>query len=133
MKYGLAEGNRIVNNRNYGISIGHNDTDNVMRNNQVIGSGKVGILFRNDARGADFWANRNVVEDNRIENSGGAEGVAIDIQGKTKDARIAGNVIRETRGAMQRVGIRISPEAERIELSDNAIDGVATAVLDQRA
>jgi hypothetical protein len=129
----LAERNRIVNNRSYGISIGHNDTDNVMRNNQIIGSGKVGILFRNDARGVDFWANRNVVENNMIENSGGADGVAIDILGKTKDIRIADNVIRESRGAMQRIGIRISAETQRIELAANQIDGVATAVLDQRA
>lgn len=133
VKYGLAEGNRITDNRSYGISIGHNDTDNVMRNNQIVGSGKVGILFRNDARGVDFWANRNVVENNRITNSGGADGVAIDILGKTKDARIANNVIRETRQPMQRIGIRISAEAERIEMADNEIDGVATAVLDQRA
>jgi hypothetical protein len=133
VKYGLAERNRIVNNRSYGISIGHNDTDNVMRNNQIIGSGKVGILFRNDARGVDFWANRNVVENNMIENSGGADGVAIDILGKTKDIRIADNVIRESRGAMQRIGIRISAETQRIELAANQIDGVATAVLDQRA
>jgi hypothetical protein len=133
VKYGLAEGNAIVDNHSYGISIGHNDTDNVMRNNQIIGSGKVGILFRNEARGVDFWPNRNVVEDNVIENSGGADGVAIDILGKTKDTRIANNVIRESREAMQRIGIRISAEAERIELADNKIDGVATAVLDQRA
>ena len=103
-----------------------------MRNNQIIGSGKVGILFRDAGRGVDFWANRNVVEDNKIENSGGADGVAIDIQGKTKDTRIANNVIRESREAMQRIGIRISAEAQRIELADNKIDGVATAVLDQR-
>ncbi|MDP6445000.1 MAG: right-handed parallel beta-helix repeat-containing protein, partial [Pirellulaceae bacterium] len=44
VKFGLAEGNRIVGNRNFGISIGHCDTDNVMRNNEVIDSGKVGIL-----------------------------------------------------------------------------------------
>jgi len=133
VKYGLAEGNRIVDNRNYGISIGHNDTDNVMRNNEILGSGKVGILFRDEARGADFWPNRNVIEDNRIENSGGPSGVAIDIQGKTKDIRIARNVIRESREAMQRIGIRISADAERIEMTDNQIEGVAIAVLDSRA
>ena len=133
VKYGLADRNLILNNQSYGISIGHNDTDNVMRNNEIIGSGKVGILFRNDARGVDFWANRNVIEDNRIINSGGPDGVAIDILGKTKDVRIAGNMIRETRQPMQRIGIRIGSETERIELADNRIDGVATDVLDQRA
>ena len=33
VKYGLAERNRIDANRSYGISVGHNDTDNVMRDN----------------------------------------------------------------------------------------------------
>ena len=133
VKYGLAENNRMLDNRNYGISIGHNDTDNVMRNNIVMGSGKVGILFRNDARGRDFWANRNVVENNRIINSGGEDGVAIDIQGQTKDVRIAGNELIENRNPMKRIGIRIASEAGKIELADNNIDGFDTAVMDQRA
>lgn len=133
VKFGLAERNRIVDNRNYGSSIGHNDTDNVMRQNEITGSGKTGILFRDEARGVDFWPNRNVVEDNRIINSGGPDGIAIDVQGKTKDIKIARNEILETREAMQRTGIRISTNAERIVLTDNRIAGFATAIADQRA
>ena len=133
MKFGLADGNRIDGNRNYGISIGHNDTDNVMRNNEITNSGKVGILFRDDARGKDFWANRNLVENNRITNSGGDDGVGIDIKGKTKDVRIIGNEITETREQMHRVGIRISKDAARIELADNSIHGFASPVIDERA
>ncbi|MBX3440007.1 MAG: right-handed parallel beta-helix repeat-containing protein [Planctomycetaceae bacterium] len=128
VKYGLAEANRIDGNRSYGISIGHNDTDNVMRDNDVTSSGKVGILFRDEARGEDFWPNRNVVENNRITNSGDENGIAIDIQGKTKDARIASNQIRETRAAMNRIGIRVSSQATNIELAQNTIEGFATAV-----
>ena len=124
VKYGLAENNRIVDNINYGVSIGHNDTDNIMRHNQIIGSGKVGVLFRDENRGQDFWANRNTLEDNLIENSGDAKGIAIDIQGKTKDVRIVRNTIRETRAPMQRVGIRISAQAERIELVENQFSGL---------
>jgi hypothetical protein len=131
VKYGLADGNQILDNRDYGISIGHNDTDNVMRHNHISGSGKVGILFRDEQRGADFWANRNTLEDNTIENSGGADGIAIDIQGQTKDVRLARNTLRETRGAMQRIGIRISPTAERIELDANHIEGFKTAIASQ--
>jgi hypothetical protein len=132
VKYGLAEANRILDNHDYGISIGHNDTDNMMRNNEVIGSGKVGILFRDDARGADFWANRNVVENNRIEDSGGDDGIGIDIRGKTKDVRITKNTIRESRGPMQRIGIRISGDSREIKLHDNTVEGMKTAVLDAR-
>jgi len=132
VKYGLAENNRIDSNRNYGISIGHCDTDNVMRNNEITNSGKVGILFRDDARGQDFWANRNLVENNRILNSGDADGVAIDIRGKTNDVHIVGNEIRETREPMNRTGVRIAEQAVKIELLDNRIEGFATAVADQR-
>jgi hypothetical protein len=132
VKFGLAEGNRIDANRDYGISIGHNDTDNLMRNNHVTGSGKVGVLFRDDRRGHDFWANRNTLENNRIENSGGPDGVAIDIQGQTKDTRLMGNEIRETRAAMQRIGIRISAAAGAVELAGNSISGFARDVMDQR-
>ncbi len=132
VKYGLAESNKIDANRSYGISIGHNDTDNVMRNNDITNSGKVGILFRNDTRGKDFWANRNTVENNRIINSGGADGVAIDIQGKTKDVVITNNEIREKREPMKRVGIRIALDAGEIKLADNTIDGFARDIVDAR-
>ncbi len=132
VKFGLAEGNRIDSNTNYGISIGHNDTDNVMRNNDVLNSGKVGILFRNDTRGQDFWANRNLVENNRIINSGNETGVAIDITGRTKDVRIVNNEIRETRKPMQRTGVRIDAQASDIQLSENRIEGFATPISDLR-
>jgi hypothetical protein len=132
VKFGLAEANRMLGNRNYGISIGHNDTDNVMRDNEIADSGKVGILFRNEARGQDFWANRNRIEQNRITNSGDGEGIAIDIQGQTKDVKLVGNQLRETRDPKQRIGIRISKESTGIELAGNSLDGFATPVLDLR-
>ncbi|MEO8499191.1 MAG: right-handed parallel beta-helix repeat-containing protein [Planctomycetota bacterium] len=132
VKYGLAEGNFIDGNRSYGISIGHCDTDNVMRNNEIRNSGKIGILFRDDSRGQDFWANRNLVEGNKIFDSGGDDGIAIDITGKTKDVRILNNEIRETRQPMQRTGIRIGEQAGKVELADNRIEGFATAVIDAR-
>ncbi len=132
VKYGLAEGNRIDANRSYGISVGHNDTDNVMRDNEVTNSGKAGVLFRDESRGKDFWANRNVLERNRIVNSGDKDGIGIDIQGRTKDLKIAGNELRETREPADRVGIRISAGSERIELADNRIEGFSQAVRDER-
>ena len=132
VKYGLAEENRIDENRNYGISIGHNDTDNVMRNNEITRSGRVGILFRDESRGRDFWANRNLIEGNRIVDSGSEAGVGIDIQGRTKDVRVIANEIRETRGPERRIGIRIAQEAGAVELAANTIEGFETNVADLR-
>ena len=132
VKYGLAEFNRIENNSLYGISIGHNDTDNVMRSNRIVGSGQIGILFRNEDRGADFWPNRNTLEDNTIENSGGEDGVAIEVRGKTRDLAFTGNTIRELRAPAGRIGLRISPEAGAIRLENNTFSGFRTDVVDQR-
>ncbi|MBC8354631.1 MAG: right-handed parallel beta-helix repeat-containing protein [Planctomycetes bacterium] len=132
VKYGLAENNFIDGNKSYGISIGHCDTDNVMRNNEIRNSGKIGILFRDDSRGQDFWANRNIVEGNKIFDSGGEDGVAIDITGKTKDVRIVNNEIRETRKPMQRTAVRIGKDAGKVELTDNRIEGFASNVVDAR-
>ncbi len=133
VKFGLAEHNRISGNRRFGISIGHNDTDNVMRHNEISDSGEVGILFRNDERGRDFWANRNVVKNNRIVDSGGPDGVAIDVQGKTHDVNLEENELRETRRPMNRTGIRIATDAVRIEMVKNQIEGFAVAVQDGRS
>jgi hypothetical protein len=133
VKFGLAEGNEISDTVKYGISIGHNDTDNVMRNNKVARSGISGILFRDDSRGKDFWPNRNVIEKNSIVDSGDDHGVAIDVQGRTKDVSITGNEIRETREPAQRIGIRLGAETSNIDQVDNVITGFATDVHDLRA
>ena len=133
VKYGLAENNRIVDSVKHGMTIGHNDTDNVIRNNEIIGSGIGGILFRDPRQGKDFWANRNLVERNRIVDSGGDEGIAIDVSGQTKDVVIADNEILDTRAPAQRVGIRLGTETKNISLTNNTIKGFATPIHDLRA
>ena len=133
VKYGLAEGNTIDGNLSYGVSIGHCDTDNVMRKNRITNSGKIGILFRDESRGRDFWANRNLIEDNVILDSGDANGIAIDIRGKTHDIRIINNEIRESREPAQRTGIRIAEQAGPVVIERNRIEGFATPIADQRA
>lgn len=133
VKYGLAERNEILDNRNYGVSIGHNDTNNVMRFNRIVGSGKAGIIFRDENRGKDFWANRNTLEHNQIENSGGPDGIAIDIQGQTKDVRIAHNDIRETREPQRRIGIRVGAACQRMDLSENRFSGLWRDVVRESA
>lgn len=132
VRYGLAEKNRIEGNRDYGISIGHHDTDNLIRDNDVVGSGKVGILFRDESRGKDFWPNRNRVESNRVTNSGGEDGFAIDVRGKTHDLRITGNVLREAAAARRGGPASGSPQCGTIVVADNRFEGFATDVVDLR-
>ena len=132
VRYGLAEHNSIQRNRNFGISIGHCDTDNIMRFNTVVDSGKVGILFRDDARGKDFWANRNVIEDNKIINSGASDGIGILIEGQTRDTQVRNNVIIEKRGPMNRIAIKIQKDVGNLKLESNTIEGYNNTVVDKR-
>ena len=53
VKYGLAENNTIIDNHRYGVSVGHRDTDNVVRDNEILRSGEVGVIFRRE-RGRAF-------------------------------------------------------------------------------
>lgn len=131
VKYGLAQGNVILDNRGSGISIGHRDTDNLVCDNEIRGSGQVGILFRPE-RGQAFAGHRNRIERNRIIDSGGADGIGIDIQGETEQILLTANEIRETRGAEERIGIRIGAQAREIELRENGIEGMRASVEDLR-
>ncbi|MBM4049395.1 MAG: hypothetical protein FJ279_30230, partial [Planctomycetes bacterium] len=69
VKHGRAEGNVIEDSGKYGITIGHRDTDNLVRNNQVRRSGINGIQFR-DHSVHRRNPHRNVFEGNLIEDSG---------------------------------------------------------------
>jgi len=130
VRFGLAEDNTIVDSRESGISIGHRDTDNLIRSNSIKGSGKVGILFRDET--AAFGPHRNRCERNQILDSGPKDGVGIDVRGHTEAVRLAQNVVRETRQPMSRVGIRIGPKAHDIKLVDNRIEGCAVNISDSR-
>jgi Right handed beta helix region len=131
VKWALAEDNYIEASRRFGISIGHCDTDNLVRNNQVHSSGEVGILFRKE-RVTAFQGNRNRVEKNHIVGLTKERGIGIDIQGQTRSLLIEGNEIRETQAPQQRIGIRIGAEADQITLAQNHIQGFAQEVLDLR-
>ena len=128
VKYGLAEKNLVDGNRRYGISIGHRDTDNLIRDNDVTNSGKVGVLFRKE-RGKAFAPHRNRLENNRIVDSGPADGIAIDVQGQTESVTIRGNTIREMRKPMKRVGVRVGAQTRNIKLLDNRIEGFSESVV----
>lgn len=126
VRHGLAERNRCLGNR-HGISIGHRDTDNLIRDNDVLDSGSVGVLFRPE-RGRDFAPHRNVVERNRIRNTGAEDGIAVDVRGEVESVTLRQNEIAETRGPAKRVGVRIGAKTRDIRLVENRIEGFATAV-----
>jgi hypothetical protein len=131
VKSGVAEKNRIEDSRRYGISIGHRDTDNLIRDNEVVRSGKVGVLFRPE-RGQAFAPHRNRLEKNRIVDSGPDDGIAIDVQGETESITLAHNQLRETRKSRSRVGIRIGARTRDVRLIDNTMEGFAVDLSDLR-
>jgi hypothetical protein len=121
----IAENNHVEGN-DIGISIGHHDTDNIVRGNEVIDSKKNGVLFRPE-RGKDFTGNRNRVENNRPVDNGADGGFAVDIQGGTDSIVLTGNDIVETRQGA-RTGIRLGPDTRDIKLDHNRIEGFAKTV-----
>lgn len=131
VKSGLAEKNRIEENRTAGISIGHRDTDNLVRDNDIVRSGKVGVLFRPE-RGHGFAPHRNRLENNRVVDSGPDDGIAVDVQGETEAITIAKNELRETRKPMARVGVRLGAKTRDIQLTDNRLEGFAVPIADLR-
>jgi parallel beta-helix repeat protein len=130
VKYGLAEGNKISDN-NYGISIGHHDDENLVINNDIQNSHINGLVFRPE-RGEGFTAKGNRIENNRIIDSGGEAGIAVDIQGVTANNSLVRNMIKETRGPAQRIGIKLGEEVGPMDLVENTIEGFATTINDLR-
>src|SRR5258708_25251967 len=124
VKQGLFEENTLEGHGRYGISIGHKDTDNLLRNNFVRGNHEDGVFFRNETEG--MAGHRNRLENNIIENNGvGREAAGIRVRGETRDLVFTKNTIRDTRSGSARkqvVGVLIEEKAGAITLSDNSID-----------
>lgn len=131
VKYGLAEKNVIEDITTAGISVGHRDTDNLIRNNTVKRSGQTGILFRPE-RGPGFTGDRNTVEGNTVVDTGGDAAAAVDVQGTTAHLVFRNNALKETRGPAKRVGFRLGKDTKDITLDDNTVEGFATKVDDRR-
>jgi hypothetical protein len=131
VKYGLAEGNTIEDTETAGISVGHRDTDNVIRGDTVKRSGQAGILFRPE-RGKGFTGDRNLVEGNTVIDTGGESAAAVDVQGTTAGLVFRRNELKETRGPARRVGFRLGKDTADITLDGNTVTGFATEVDDRR-
>jgi Right handed beta helix region len=131
VKYGLAEKNTIEDTKTAGISVGHRDTDNLIRNNTVKRSGQAGILFRPE-RGPGFTGDRNTVEGNTVIDTGGEDAAAVDVQGTTAGLVFRKNILKETRGPAKRSGFRLGKDTRDITLDGNTIEGFASKVDDRR-
>ncbi len=124
VRHGVFEGNRLEENGQAGISIGHKDSDNLLRDNHVVRNGTCGVLFRDEAAGMSPHRNRlerNVIEDNG--RSPGAPGIRV--RGEPDALVFDGNTIRDARPGGKRtqtVGVLIEDQVGSVRLERNAID-----------
>lgn len=131
VKHGLAEKNVIEDTATAGISVGHRDTDNLIRGNTVKRSGQAGILFRPE-RGPGFTGDRNTVEGNTVLDTGGEDAAAVDVRGTTANLVFRNNTLKETRGPAKRAGFRLGKDTKDVTLDGNTAEGFATSVDDRR-
>jgi parallel beta-helix repeat protein len=129
---GLAENCTLSQNKDYGISIGHRDTDNLIKGCTIERNGRVGVLFRVD--GGEFRAgNRNRIENCVIRDNGAKEnGIGIDIQGKTQDITVVNTRFENAATQNQKTAVRIGEQAQRITLRDNTYENCPVHVEDRR-
>ena len=123
--HGLAENCTCSENRDYGISIGHRDTDNRIANCTIERNEKVGILFRTESEESparQFRSpHRNTVELCQIRDNGcKAKGVGIDIRGPVRNLAIRDNHIEDSGEGKQKIGVRIGSEVREITLAGNS-------------
>ena len=110
----MFEDNQLLDNGRFGISIGHKDSDNLLRSNVVRGNARYGVYFRDEVEGME--GNRNVLEENRIEGNGRAGAAAgIMIDGHTTGTVIRNNDIGGS------VGIRIGKKAGTVTIENNRV------------
>ncbi len=127
VRHGLFEDNLLEGNHRFGVSIGHKDSDNLLRRNVVRGNDQSGFFFRDETAG--MAAHRNRLEENLIEDNGGP---GIRIRGETRGLVFRRNRIHDTRpeGARtQATAILIEEKAGDLALEENEVEG---AIEDRR-
>jgi len=123
VQHGLFEKNELIANIRAGISIGHKDTDNHFRDNDVLRNGAAGAVFRNETEA--MGAHRNTFENNRFLDNGtkskpGATQSAIVIHGYHHDLVFRNNTIGYTKAlGSPAVGILVSKTSQNTQAQDN--------------
>jgi parallel beta-helix repeat protein len=126
VRHGEFIHNRMEKNGEYGISIGHKDTDNQFRENSIEGNKKAGIYFRNETYSNS--GHRNTFIQNTILNNGSAQsGYGVYVEPFAGELQFTGNRIGDTRtGAekTQKIGIFRAAKAGSLSLKDNRMEGM---------
>lgn len=134
VRHGIFEDNLLEANGQFGISIGHKDSDNLLKGNRVLRNASNGVFFRNESAGMS--PHRNRLENNLIEDNGREPGTAgIRVRGEPSGLVFEGNIIRDTRGDSERtqtVGVQVEERVGPIQIGDNEIEA-GTRIEDRRS
>lgn len=131
VRFGLAEKNRIQNNRTFGVSVGHRDTDNIIQNNEITGSGKAGIVFvRNVVK--DFLVTETKSSTTRLLTADWPTVLGLTCKAIPAPIDIFRNELRETRGPEKRIGIRLGEHVGGVHIGENQIVGFSSEQVDLR-
>ena len=123
---GIAEGNWLENNGGYGMSIGHKDSDNLVRLNTIIKNQQGGVYWRSET--APMAAHRVTFEENIVRDN---QGWGLFVDGVTSGTVIRRNIIEDTGSGRQSTGIRIGNKTDDVTLEGNTIKA-KKRVLDER-
>lgn len=127
--HGLAQNCDLSDNLDYGITIGHRDTDNRITSCTIERNRKVGVQFRQpqtEFRGA----HRNLIEGCVIcDNGFKADGIGVQFRGETHDVTIRDNLFADSGAGQQKIGVQVSAEAKGTQLAGNEFAGMEQEVI----
>ena len=127
--FGLVERCKCSDNSDVGIYIGDRDTDNRVVGCTIENNEQAGIVCT-DREESFRGAHRCVLEGNLVRDNGVAgDGVGIDVRGGTHDLEIFENRLIDSGAGKQRIGIRVSAEAENAQIERNQFEGMETDCL----
>lgn len=114
VRNGVVEDNSFSNNGGVGISIGHKDSDNIIRNNQINENAAGGVYWRPNTQ--PMSGHRNVLSNNTIENN---RKFGLSIEDASTGTIIKENTI--TQNDSDSIAIRIGAETEEVTIESNTI------------
>ncbi len=123
---GVAEGNWLERNGGYGMSIGHKDSNNVVRKNTIVGNKRGGVYWRKETE--PMAAHNITFEENTVRDN---VGWGLYVDGETRGTIIRNNVIEDTGSGAQTTAVVIGADVQQFEMDSNTIQA-DVPLLDKR-
>jgi hypothetical protein len=125
----VVEGGQFSDNLRFGATIGHRDTNNVIRNARFERNGWAGLEFREPFEGTTLSGHRNRIEGNTFSNNNPEQGGwAVGVASGTYDVTLSGNVFQNDANGPQTTGIKTGTDVKLLKLDNNRFEGIAVEV-----